>query len=368
MVTWPLWWGQSSFPAIPLIKRFALPIMADRIAVCILLAACILVAGFSGQGRRDRIVRAAGLVAALMLCISNQHRLQAWHWLFVLGLGVSLGRPVDGLQLLRSVLASVYVCSALSRFAPTAHQGMSAAIVDQLLRTTGIKPEMIAGTTGEVLCHALNLSELAVGLLLILPKSRRYGILSAMLLHGTLLLALGPLGLGHHVAVLLWNMCFLCLIPVIFSGPVTDLQTIQIGRLWSYQAALVFVWLFPLSGLIGIADNWPSWQLYSTRPETWALRIQDTHRHYLDRHIQPYVSEPAPLDDLVVVRLDRWSLAETGSPLYPEDRFQREVIRRVLATFPDDAEIRVDISEPGRWFWWKRTQRTLKSRRELNRE
>ena len=368
MVTWPLWWGHGSFPVIPLINSLSLPVVADRIVVGILLAVCIIVAGSTGQRRWDRIVRTAGLAATLMLCVSSQHRLQAWNWLFVLGLGASLFKPENGLQLLRSVLASIYVCSALSRLAPVAHQGMSAAIVGELSGKIGIKPELIAGMPGEFLCHALNLGELGVGLLLLWPKSRHYGILSAMLLHGTLLLALGPMGLGHHAAVLIWNVCFLCLIPVVFSGPATASPSIQTGRRWRYRTATLCVWLFPLSGLVGIADNWPAWQLYSTRPETWALRIKEADVHYLDYHIQQHIAEPAPLDDWVVVRLDRWSLTETESPLYPEDRFQREVIRRVLTMLPAAAEFRVDISEPERLFWWKRIHRTLTTRAELDAE
>lgn len=366
--TWPLWWGNSSFPVIPLINNFSLPIVADRMLIFIVLTVCILVAGSGKERRWDRIVRAAGLAAALLLCVSNQHRLQAWHWLFVLGLGASLFRSENGLQLLRSALASIYVCSALSRMAPIAHHGMSAAIVDQLLWMIGIKPEVVAGSRGEILCHGLNIGELGVGLLLLVPKSRRYGILSAMLLHGTLLLALGPLGLGHHPAVSVWNICFLCLIPVVFAGPVKVSTSLQTGQLWSFRAATLFAWLFPLSGLFGIADNWPAWQLYSTRPETWTLRIKDADVHYLDNELQQYASESAPLDDWVIVRLDRWSLAETESPIYPEDRFQSEVMRRVLATMPDNAEFRVDISEPERWFWWKRIHRTVATRAALDAE
>ncbi len=400
--TWPLWWGQSSFPAIPLINSLVLPVIVDRIVVCVLLAACVLIAGSQGKQRWDRNVRIAGLAAALILCISNQHRLQAWHWLFLLGLGTSLFKPEQGLQLLRSILASVYVCSALSRIGPTAHQGMSAAIVDQLLRVFHFSSEASDGSSGEVLCHALNFSELSIGVMLILPMLRRYGILSAMLLHASLLLALGPLGLGHHRAVLIWNVCFLCLIPLVFPGTVADLPSTQTGsrraKDWrtnkcrlvvdaasirtdagsvghdSYfcagpnGAALIFVWLFPLSGLIGIADNWPAWQLYSTRPETWTLQIHEADVQYLDQDIQPYVSKPAPLDDWVVVKLDRWSLAETGSPVYPEDRFQKDLIRRVLSTFPAEAEFRIDISEPERWFWWRRIHRTVETFAELNAE
>lgn len=367
-VTWPLWWRNSSFPVIPLINGLSLPIVADRIVVAILLAVCVIVVGSAGKQRWGRIVRAAGLAAALLLCVSSQHRLQAWHWLFVLGLGASLFKPENGLHLLRSMLTSIYVCSALSRMAPIAHQGMSAAIADQLLWMMGITSEGAIGSRGEILCHALNIGEFAVGLLLLLPKWRRCGMLLAMLLHGTLLLALGPLGLGHHPAVSIWNMCFLCLIPVVFSGALIDSPSMRTGQRWSFRTATLFVWLFPLSGLFGIADNWPAWQLYSTRPETWTLRLKEADIHYLESNIRQHVAEPAPLDDWVVVRLDRWSLAETDSPLYPQGRFQSEVIRRVIATLPDDAEFRIDISEPEPLFWWKRIHRTVRTRAELDAE
>lgn len=368
LATWPLWWRNGAFPVISLIDGFALPILADRVVVSILLASCLHIACAPESWQSDRPVRVVAIVAALILSVDSQQRLQAWHWLFVLGLGASFFKPEDSLRLLRSILASVYVCSALSRIAPIAYHGMSAAIVDQLLGMTGIRREMVDGRMAEVLCQTLNIGELIVGLLLIWPTSRRYGILSAMALHVTLLLALGPLGLRHHNGVLLWNLCFLCLIPVVFSGPVADSNSSRAIRCWNYRAATILIWVFPLSGLIGIADNWPAWQLYSTRPESWILRIREVDIHYLDEHIRPYVSEPAPLDDWVVVRLDRWSLAETDSPLYPEDRFQCRIIRQVLGQFPDDAEFRVEISEPDHWFWWNRRQRTLTTRSELNAE
>ena len=142
----------------------------------------------------------------------------------------------------------------------------------------------------------------------------------------------------------------------------------QTGQRWSFRAAILFVWLFPLSGLFGIADNWPAWQLYSTRPETWVLRIKEADIQYLEHDIQQHVSKPEPVDEWVVLKLDRWSLAETDSPLYPQGRFQCEVIGRVLATLPDDAEFRIDISEPEQWFWWQRIHRTVTTRTELDPE
>jgi len=366
LATWPLWWRNGAFPAIPLVDSLALPLFADRTVVCILLATCALIAGASGIGQWDKTVRTVSLVAALVLCVTSQQRVQAWHWLFVLGLSTSLFRPEHGMPLLRSILASVYVCSALSRLAPTAHQGMSAVIVDQLLVMSGIRMPMSDAGLPELLCQALNIGEFIVGVMLIWPGLRGWGILCAMALHVTLLVALGPFGLRHNNAVLIWNLCCFCVIPVAFSGPVADVSSGVTGQCRFYQAATLLVWLFPLSGLIGVADNWPAWQLYSTRPESWTLKIREADIRDLDEDIRPYVSAPAPLEDWAVVRLDRWSLAATHSPLYPEDRFQCKLIRLVLATLPDGAEFCVEISEPKRWFWWNRNHRTLTARDELN--
>jgi hypothetical protein len=303
LATWPLWWGHGSFPAIPLFGNFSFPLIADRVLLGILLAGCVHIVCVKGFRKSETTVRFVTLVAALLLSADNQQRLQAWHWLFVVGLATSFFEPKDCLQLLRSVLASVYVCSALSRIGPTAYQGMSAAIVDQLLRMSGFRIAMNDGRMAEVLCQALNIGELAVGLLLIWPKSRSCGIMSAMILHTTLLVALGPYGLRHHNGVLIWNVCFLCLIPVVFFGPVAVSAVGQVARgsAGAYQtgdAVRLAVSAFgPYSGSLttGQPGN-------CTRPGRSPGRCRSATRTSNTSTIAefvPFVSEPAPLDDWV---------------------------------------------------------------------
>lgn len=368
IATWPLWWGGHSFPQIPLMSVLAVPQGVDRLLVVILLAACGAIVCGANKLRWHMSIRIVGLLAAVVLSLVNQHRLQAWHWLFMMSITASIYRPEYCLTSLRSILGSVYVCSALSRITPTAHQGMSAAIVDQLLQMAGIAVRPGDGGTAEFLCHALNFAELIVGLLLLIPRLRRFGILSALALHGTLLVALGPFGLRHHFGVQLWNLCFMVLIPVVFSGVASFRKSGRSLESQIFQASLCFVWVFPLSGLIGIADNWPSWQLYSTRPESWTLWIRSADKERLSASVKRHVSEPAPLEDWSAVRIDRWSLAETGSPIYPEDRFQFEVIRLIVGELPMGGAFRIEISEPHDWFWWRRKQRTILTNHDLDAE
>jgi hypothetical protein len=174
--------------------------------------------------------------------------------------------------------------------------------------------------------------------------------------------------LNHHTGVLLWNACFLFLVPTLFWG--RDVRESARPALPSMRQkiATACVWLFPVSGLFGIADNWPSWQLYSSRPETWILWIHESDRQQVPETLKSFLTDPAPLEEWSAVKLDRWSLAETSSPIYPEDRFQMAVIRDVLNQLPDDVSFRVEISEPVFPQWWRRRQREITTHQELGDE
>ena len=54
--------------------------------------------------------------------------------------------------------------------------------------------------------------------------------------------------------------------------------------------------------------------------------------------------------------------------MYPQSRYQREVIRQVVVGFSAGDEFRIYISKPERWRWWRRVNRTLMTLEELNAE
>ena len=365
VATLPLWWGTTAFPQIPLVVE--LPAVIDQLATVCLMMACTVIVSLPVRDRSQLLTsaRVAALVCSVILVSSDQHRLQSWHWLTMLNLTwLIILAQKDLLTAMRHTVAAVYICSALSRISLTPEQGISGIIVRQLLELAGQsgwerEPAQIAK-----LCHLMTLGEFLTGLLLIFPRTQRWGCLGAILLHGSLLLALGPLGLNHHAGVLLWNLCFLCLVPILF--PLN--RTVQANdHPYSRRQKIVLatIWLFPLSGLIGIADNWPSWQLYSSRPETWILSVHEADRKLLPASVQSFIAEPAPLSEWCAIKLDRWSLEQTNSPMYPEDRFQRAVIRNLLAQSPEPVRFQIDISEPEFPFWWKRRQRQIISRDDL---
>ena len=366
LATFPLWWGASEFPQIPLLM--ALPTAISQFATVCLMMACTAIVWLPFQDRSQLITKAsiAALVCSLVLVVSNQHRLQSWHWLTMLNLAWMILLPrKDLLTAMRHTVAAVYVCSALSRISLTPEQGVSGIIVRQLLELAGQSGWETSAVQIAKLCHLMTLGEFLTGLLLVFPKTHRCGALGAIMLHSSLLLALGPLGLNHHAGVLLWNLCFLCLVPILF--PISRIaENVDSAYAPRRTVVLLATWLFPLSGLLGVADNWPSWQLYSSRPESWILSVHESGRRHFPETVQKVIADPAPLSEWCVIKLDRWSLEQTRSPMYPEDRFQRAVIENLLAQVPESVQFRIDISEPEFPYWWKRRERQIDTREDLH--
>ena len=155
---------------------------------------------------------------------------------------------------------------------------------------------------------------------------------SAILLHGLLLVILGPWGLDHKPAVLLWNAFFIVQDVLLFGrpGPAGAIapQDAAIAppdaqAPWAVQGLVYAAALLPFLSSTCWYDMWPSWGLYASSAERVVLFV---HRNELDavpNDLSAYVEEPSdPSDPWLRVRLDRWCLATVAAPLYPQNRYQ----------------------------------------------
>ena len=378
LVTWPLWTGGSSFPAIPL---FPLAILDTPAAVAIdrlfgwlfpvTVVLCFLTSVTPLGDTWQRRSRFLSLVIATGLVIANQHRLQPWHWLFMLSMLAATTTPAwAAIRVLRAIVASVYIFSALSRASPEIVDGMTGQIVGMLYRLAELPRASSDTNVVSVTAWIFVAGELAAGTGMLFHRIRRCSIIASVVLHLTLITALGPFGLKHHWGVLIWNAMFLCLVPMLWAPMLfaarqgvstrekrsaTKPNPASHRVIWRYRMMLVLVILFPASGLFGIADNWLSWQLYSPRPEVIGLFIRPRCAADLPKSLQKFVSEPNPIDDFCIVRLDRWCLNETGAPIYPEGRFQIGIIRRITSKIKDTSLIRITIDSPDPIRWWRRS-------------
>jgi len=352
--TWKLWTPQSSFPQIPFFEFLVrAPGWLDWVGL-IVVGVSLLIISFSsiqnrgigilfvGQrtpNRTDQQGRAisfnwfrvgclAFALATASLISLDQNRLQPWAYHFlVLGLLIGLASPRQAIAMMRWVAISIYVYSAISKF----DYQFIYTVGDQMLTTivgfAGFETTQWPSELKRGLVILLPVGELLVGIGLALPRFRAFAAASAIGLHVTLLLILGPWGLEHRAGVLIWNLFFIVQALFLFrpgvqagqaeDGTKAAVEQAQLEQEkaeddrqnqillppqnlnWLALLLTTFVLLFPATQWSGVCDHWPGWQVYSPSSSRAQLRNGRS--------------------------VSQWSLEELGVPVYPQSRFQLAV-------------------------------------------
>jgi len=343
--TWKLWTPQSSFPQIPFFEFLVhAPSWLDWVGLTVVglsLVVCLLANPLTEKfnnlppprdQRRQmdwfRLAHLAFALATASLISLDQNRLQPWAYHFlILGLLIGLASPRQAIVMVRWVAISVYVYSAISKVDYQFIYTVGDQILSTVVGFVGFETTQWSSGVKHGLVILLPIGELLVGIGLALPRFRTLAAASAIGLHATLLLILGPWGLDHRAGVLIWNLFFIAQALLLFwpgvpAGQVEDSTkaTVEQAHLeqekadgdrhnrvliptrnlnWLAQLLTTSVLLFPATQWIGVADHWPGWQVYSPSSSRAQLRN--------DRSVS------------------QWSLEELGVPVYPQLRFQLAV-------------------------------------------
>lgn len=384
LVSWPLWvpgtlLAGPDFPAVPLVN-LAEPLAAVvEIASLLALLAGLLVVLTRPQARWPFVLVLLGLAGQFLI---NQHRLQAWAyqgWLYAL-IFACLPAPAAR-RWVMALTISIYAYSSLGKF----DQQFIHTVGPDLIAT--LVPGIARGASPDVLraaVIALPVAELVIAILLAGERTRRAAGLAAIAMHGTLVLILGPWGLGHSAAVILWNLFLGVQAWLLFvrrsaretvgasagedAGKKLDRDADQDrGRdadqdrdhaeqagwqvppavrgavPWVARCVVLLALGLPLLERHGYWDHWLSWSLYS--PHTSRVDIQ-VHRTATERLPAGAAAHLVPTDEQdgwYDLATDRWSLAELNVPVYPQARFQLGVALAVAERLQSPRAIRIKI-------------------------
>lgn len=362
--TWPLWTGTTDFPQVPLLVALRpVPLLVDWTLLAGLVAAWIAVLWTPAPQRVGRVGLLIVAAALGLLILLNQHRLQPWAWQFLLvGLLIGSAAPAAALSAWRWLAVSIYVWSALSKLDVTFFQSHGPFLLEGLFRALG-RPEALglwSETARFRLAAAIPLAELSVAVTLLIPRTRLVGLVGSITMHLVLLLALGPFGHGHQPGVLLWNLFFIGQNLLLFARPAIACPA------WSEQSAGTrFAWavtglavLLPALEPFGGWDHWPGWAVYASRPERVYASVAEADAEHPPENLQPWLEPAGPFDPWRQLRIDRWSLAAVGAPIYPQDRFAVGVALAV-ARGPGEPDVRITRDSPANRFTGKRTTQVV---------
>lgn len=360
LLSWRLWlpaWaaGAVDFPRVPLLtlgRPWIAALDGVGLAGLLISLGAILI-----RGRVPWQAFAGVSLALACLFLTNQHRLQPWAyqgWLY--GIVFACLPAVSTRRLLIALTISIYTYSALGKFD------------QQFLHTVG--PDLVAALLpwlergavpgGGVLSKAavaLPCAELGLAAMLALPRTRRLAGVAAIAMHSLLVLALGPLGLGHSYAVLAWNVFLAVQAWLLFVKPQPDQppspQPAGGGQRVAGIAATLIVLAalgLPLLERSGYWDHWLSWSLYSPHTSRVDVQIHRTALAALPDSAAEFLRPNAEQDDWYDLALDRWSLAQLAVPVYPQARFQLGVAQSLSRPLPSPDAIRIKIrSVADRW-------------------
>lgn len=351
-VTWKLWTPQTMFPQIPFFEFLIdVPGWVDWIAFGAILTGLIILL-VKGRSWKNSSGNQLLVVGCLLFCVGlivsillNQHRLQPWAYqllIFITLFGLAEFENLPGLNWdnrnpnrvvvtkeemvkgMRLIVISIYVFSAISKFDYQFVHTTGLQILDTLFGFAGQETPNLSAKLKAGLVLLFPVGELLVAFVLAFTRSRtilNLAIIAAVGIHVALILILGPLGLGHKPAVLIWNLLFAFQVVWLFWGSecgpdpedFDSADETDTSLSWTGGVAVsvcLFVLLFPTTQWFGICDHWPAWQVYS--PSSSRAKL---------------INERS---------LSEWSLEELGVPVYPQSRFQLGVIQAVL----EEREIR----------------------------
>ena len=337
-VTWKLWIPQTEFPRIPLVGLLAsVPEVIHWIVLGLLVGSCLvsLVIGPSRSYQRWGLV--GFLLAACLLVALDQHRLQPWFYQCLLfALVMICCAPARAMPLLRALLVSVYVFSALGKFDYQFLHSLGPQFLEAGCQLVGISSTGWPAPLSVLVSGLFPAVEILGAVGLLVPQLRKPAMVALVSMHLGLLLVLGPLGLDHRPGVLAWNLSFVFQVLLLFGGSTgsSDVAPNQVTadspRAVRFSYLFGTILLLPLLEPVGFLDHWLAWGLYSPRNSRVTLEVYEPQAGLLPATVQPFIRAVRQRDDMVQVRMDLWSLESLGVSIYPQGRFQLGVATSLL--------------------------------------
>ncbi|MFO0956267.1 MAG: hypothetical protein U0800_02240 [Isosphaeraceae bacterium] len=320
-LSWPLWVEPSALPRVPFFA--GLPTSTPAVSWALFLGILgLLAASVLGDWPRRTLAASAVLLAGLIL--QDQHRFQPWAYqAIVMALALSIAGRGGGLSLCRAFLIGLYLHSGLSKLDVSFLRELGPAFLGAGGRLLGLDPAGLPGWARTALILAMPAAEIAVAVGLSFRKTRRVGMIGAVLIHAILIALLGPWALRQSTIVLVWNLSVMAQVAILFGPPSTPRSDTPIpAQPAAFRAAAVAIGILlvlPFVERLGWFDSWPSFALYASHAERLEVRIAVTDEEELGTSASSCLF-PIPGTPWKRLDLTAWSRSVRGTPAYPQNR------------------------------------------------
>jgi hypothetical protein len=306
----PLWTSDRAYPTIPVFP--GLPALPNGLSVLLSLGLALGAIAMAVWPSKRLAGTWVGL--ALVVVLFDINRLQPWLYQCIL-LYAILALLDDPGDAVRFLLVAMYVYSGLHKLNPAFQ--------------TAVFPWLF-GTSLAPAWFLVPLLEAAVGVLLWVPQTRRFGVVGAVVMHLALLVILGPFGRNFNPVVWPWNVFMPMLACLMFWG--------ERGTIWPAvfgsrpgKVLVVLAGILPLFGAFGWWDTSLSFALYSGRSKSgWIYLSSKGVAQLRAAYAVPDEALFREADGRYRLNLFAWSNATLNVPAYPETRVFESVRNRLI--------------------------------------
>lgn len=281
-----------------------------------------------------RIVLAAWMGLMLVLFLQDQMRWQPWAYLYLLCLVPFLFPDRNERALLlaaRIVFIATYLWGGLHKLGVPFARFYETTLAKGLLADAGETTRTLVLGFG----RSIPFVEIFIGILLLVPKARRAGVVLACVMHGGILLWKGPLGDASNSVIWPWNACMIALLFLLFPKHEPLLPAWKAagspGLRLATALVAVLVCLMPAFSQNGKWPRYLSSHLYSGHQQRMLVGLTPSGQAKLGAAFKDAIRESANWPGYGEIESMTWAFGALNVPLVSEDAVLLRIAKALVA-------------------------------------
>lgn len=318
-----LWTGINRIiPEVPLLDS---AILSNARIQFILIGTLVFSLLLSFSQKLARFIIPISLAAFTLLVLSDVNRLQSYYYQYLAMLLVLalMYKRSSGTQaaVLYVILAGVYFHSGLTKWNDNF---VHYVFPNMLYAFSYVSLETWQQFSFKAIAYSIPLGEMIVGLLLLVPRTRKIALYLIVMLHIGILFTIGPLGLNWNPIVWVWNISMIAInILLYFMQLEEPVGYKAIVRIPAFGLIILLFGILPFLNQIDKWDNYLSFSLYSGTTPNVQLHLENARE--LNDVPLFYLEQDTFID------LNVWALQDISTAIYAEEWVFEEVAQELCA-------------------------------------
>jgi len=281
------------------------------------------------------------LTSEIISCSLDTVRWQPWEYMylcFLLMYIINFYKPKSILLLSHIFLVSIYLFSGLHKF----NRDFLASVWRDMFLVDFLGLSMVFIVKYKLFFIGLliPITEVVLAILLVVSKSKRKVSYFLILMHVSILILIGPIGLKYNSMVWPWNLAMIFILMITYAKPIEcSYKNKIVPNLYWF----VLWFLLPVFSLFGSWYQYFSFNLYSGKGNQMYICISEN-----EKELAPYFEPKSSTfcKGKVYINLQNWALQEIKSVPLPELEIYRKMAIHLKQKYSkDDVKIILYNSE-----------------------